>query len=518
MSVFETEVASVVVDGRSLTVGALRSVAEHSTGVSLSGEAVSGARRGRRALEELLRANPVEGVTAFFDGTRLARVGAALECAYQTNLIRAHSTGVGPLFAGDETRAILTALLNSLAKGYSAVRPEVLERLAHYLNHGVTPAVPELGSLGAAGDMVPLAHIASTLIGEGQVVRDGRRMETSRLLGDLGVRPLRLRFKEGRALIGGVSAMTGLGSLIAARALDQVRQAEIAAAVLTGAVGGSAAPFRATGHDLARPHRGQIDTAANLRELLRDGSAALAGGGWPQPPEAYPLRAVPQVLGAVRHTLYQTVDTLETELNSASDDPLFFGGREVFHGANGQGQPVAFAMDFATIALVQLGTLAERQLDGVLTSGAAGGLSRFLLAADPVLHHGFAAARYPALALAAENRTIGPASTQSVATGDDRLGIASMGMVAVRNARRVLENNNRILAVLFLAAAQAVDLSRRFDELGPAAQAAYDAVRSLVPPLGVDRAMAGDIELMTTALSRGEVLRAVSRYAAVALR
>ncbi|MEV0695586.1 aromatic amino acid lyase [Streptomyces sp. NPDC050388] len=510
------DVASVLIDGETLTIDGVRQVAEEGTLVGLSRSAVARARASREALEDFVRRNvPVDGATSF-GRSGVVRVGADEVSELQANLIRSHSTGIGPLFAEDEARAIVVAQLNSLAKGYSAVRPAILERLVEYLNDGLTPAVPEIGSLGAGGDATPLAHIASTLIGEGHVLRDGKRVETARALRERGVQPLRLSFKEGRALIGGTSAMTGLGSLVVARALDQVRQAEVAAALVTEALGGSAEHCLAAGHDLARPHLGQIDTAANLRELLRGGAAAVPStGGAPtgsRAPWAYSLRAVPQVVGAVRHTLYQAVSTLETELNSAQDDPLFFADQEVFHGANGHGQPIAFAMDFATIALVQLGVLAERQLQQLLNAGPGNGLPSFLTAADPALHNGFAGAQFPASALVAENRTIGPASTQGVPFAGTAHDVVSMGLVAARGARRVLENNNRILAVEFLAAAQAVDVSRRFDDLGPAAQAAYDAVRSLTPMLGVDRSMAEDVELMATALAQGEVLRAVGRY------
>ncbi|MHC0431271.1 tyrosine 2,3-aminomutase [Streptomyces sp. O3] len=519
MTVFQTGTTPVVIDGETLTIDALRTVAEQGAGVRLTGGALDRTRRGRATLDQFVRrGQTVSGVNSVDQGGgRSTRVSRAEEAELQVNLIRSHSTGVGPLFREDEVRAVVTALLSSLAKGYAAVRPVVLERLRYYLNHGVTPVVPEIGSLGASGDMAPLAHIAAALIGEGQVLRDGKRVSTARVLRELGVEPLSLRFKEGRALLGSTSAMTGLGALVVGRALDQVRQAEVTAALVTEAIGAGAGPFLAAGHDLARPHLGQIDTAANLRDLLRGGAAADRAVTGRRTGEPYSLRAIPQVVGAVRHTLYQAVSTLETELNSACDDVLFFEDRQVFHGANGHGQPVAFAMDFVTISLVQLGVLAERQLHHVLTVGPGAGLPEQLVLTDPVLHHGFAGAQYPAAALVAENRTISPASTQAGGSGAGQ-DVVSMGLVAVRGARRVLENNYRILAVELLAAAQAVDAARRFDELSPSAQAACDAVRSLVPPLGVDRSMAGDIELIAAALSRGELLRAVAQYGGVVPR
>ncbi|MFM9372885.1 tyrosine 2,3-aminomutase [Streptomyces sp. Da 82-17] len=519
MSVFQTDTAPVVIDGETLTVEKLNGIAEHGVAALISDTSLDKARRGRRTLEALLRRNAaVEGVNAFDRGAAGAgRVGTADEAELQANLVRSHSTGVGPVFSEDEARAVVTALLGSLAKGYAGVRPVVLERLAYYLNNGLTPVVPEIGSLGAGGDTAPLAHVAATLIGEGQVLRDGRKVAAGRVLAELGVEPLTLRFHEGQALLGSTSAATGLGSLVLGRALDQVRQAEIAAALVTEALGAGCGPFLAAGHDLARPHLGQIDTAANLRALLHGGASADGARPRRRAARPYSLRAVPQVLGAVRHTLYQSVSTLETELNSSGDDLLFFDDGKIFYGANGHGQQVAFAMDFMTIALNQLGALAERQVHQVLDAGPGSGLPEQLGATGSVLHHGFAGMRHTVSALVAENRTVGPASTQAVGSGALH-DVVSMGLLAVRAARRVLQNNYRILAVEFLTAVQAVDLSRRYEEIGPAAQAACDAVRLLVPPLGVDRPMAGDIELIASALSRGEILRAVTRLGGVVPR
>jgi histidine ammonia-lyase len=380
---------------------------------------------------------------------------------------------------------------------------------------------------------------------------------TADVLREKGIEPLQLRFKEGLALINGTSGMTGLGSLVVGRSMTQVRQAEIVTALVIEALQGSTSPFQPEGHDLARPHRGQIDTAANMRALmhgseltvehakLRDlvaangsengnghhnGSGNSNGNGHHNGngrslvdsdggvrrtevylQKAYSLRAIPQVVGAVRDTLYHAEDKLTIELNSANDNPLFFEGREIFHGANFHGQPIAFAMDFVTIALTQLGVLSERRTNRLLNRHLSYGLPEFLVKSEPGLNCGFAGAQYPATALVAENRTIGPASTQSVPSNGDNQDVVSMGLISARNARRVLQNNDKILAVEFLAAAQAVDLAERYDRLSPAAKATYDKIRSLAPTLEHDRFMADEIELVADALSRGEFLDAVAR-------
>ncbi|WP_169944008.1 tyrosine 2,3-aminomutase [Microbispora sp. H11081] len=534
MTLVETE-TSVDFDGENLDIATVRRVAENQVPCGVAPSALAKAAANRRQFEEIIRQGiPVYGVTTGYGEMIYMLVDTSKEVELQTNLVRSHSAGVGPTFAEDEARAIVAARLNALAKGYSAVRPELLERLALYLNLGITPAIPEIGSLGASGDLAPLAHIASTIIGEGYVLRDGRRVETGPILREFGIEPLKLRFKEGLALINGTSAMTGVGSLLVSRALDQVRQAEIVTALICEVLQSSTSPFLADGHDVARPHRGQIDAAANMRALLagsrlavehgdlrralKDGAEAAGdgeGAGVHRTEvylqKAYTLRAIPQVVGAVRDAVYHASSTLEIELNSSNDNPLVFEGKEVFHGANFHGQPVAFVMDYLTIALTQLGVFSERRTNRLLNRHLSNGLPEFLVAGDPGLNSGFAGAQYPATALVAENRTIGPASIQSVPSNGDNQDVVSMGLIATRNARRVLENNHKILAVEYLAAAQAVDLSGRYDGLSPAGKAAYEMVRSLVPTLDRDRYMADDIELVAAALSRGELVNAVGR-------
>jgi histidine ammonia-lyase len=503
----------------------------------VSKSALEKAAKTRRMFEDIAAQDiPIYGVTTGYGEMIYMLVPPAKEVELQTNLVRSHSAGTGPLFAEDEARAIVAARLNALSKGYSAVRPEVLERLALYLNLGITPAIPEIGSLGASGDLAPLSHIAITLIGEGYVLRGGKRVPTGQVLREHGIPPLELRFKEGLALINGTSAMTGLGALVTGRAMTQVRQHEIVTALIIETLRGSTSPFLPEGHDIARPHAGQIDTAANMRALmagsaltvehadlrrqvadegeLGQGDGRLHADGVQRTKiylqKAYSLRAIPQIVGAVRDTLYHATTKIDIELNSANDNPLFFAGQEIFHGANFHGQPIAFAMDFVTIALTQLGVLSERQSNRLLNRHLSYGLPEFLVAGDPGLNSGFAGAQYPATALIAENRTIGPASTQSVPSNGDNQDVVSMGLISARNARRVLKNNETILALEYLAAAQAVDVSGRYDGLSPAGQATHDAVRALVPTLDRDRFMADDLETISNALSRGEFADAIA--------
>ncbi|GGU98092.1 histidine ammonia-lyase [Actinomadura cremea] len=533
----QTEIRMPVdINGEDLDIDGLRQVAEHRTPCRLTPTVLDKAAKSRAQFETLVTQDvPVYGVTTGYGEMIYMLVDRANEVELQTNLVRSHSAGVGEPFAEDESRAIVAARLNALAKGYSAVRPEILERLALYLNLGITPAIPEIGSLGASGDLAPLSHLACTLIGEGRVLRDGAAVETGPELRRLGIEPLELRFKEGLALINGTSAMTGLGALVVGRAFEQIRQAEICTALVIEALRGSMSPFQPEGHDVARPHPGQIDSAANMRALLRGSGLTVEHADLRRTVQerkrdeasvqrtdiymqkAYSLRAIPQVLGAVRDALGRAGETVDVELNSATDNPLFFEGREIFHGANFHGQPVAFAMDFTTIALTQLGVLSERRLNRVLNRHLNYGLPEFLVMGEPGLNSGFAGAQYPATALVAENRTIGPASTQSIPSNGDNQDIVSMGLIGARNARRVLNNNNTILALEFLAAAQAVDVAGRRDGLGPAGAATYELVRSLAPTLERDRYMADEIEAVADAVSRGTFLEA-ARSAGIELR
>ena len=478
---------------------------------------------------------PVYGVNTGFGALKSVRIPEEDVERLQANLVRSHAAGMGPELEPKAVRLMLALRAHSLALGASGVRVELVERLLSMLEKDCLPVVPSRGSLGASGDLIPLAHLALGIIGEGEIRRNGAVEPAASALANAGLGPIALQAKEGLALINGTSAMTGLGALVVDRALDQVRQAETITALVIEALQGSTSPFLPEGHDVARPHQGQIDTAANMRDLMRGSEAAVEHAELRRQVQAgkqngksvqrtnvylqkaYSLRAIPQILGGVRDTLYHARLKLDIELNSANDNPLFFEGEEIFHGANFHGQPIAFVMDFVTIALTQLGVLSERRTNRLLNRHLSYGLPEFLVMGEPGLNSGFAGAQYPATALVAENRTIGPASTQSIPSNGDNQDVVSMGLISARNARRVLQNNQHILAVELIAAAQAVDLSQRYDKLSPAARATYDAVRALVPTLERDRFMADDIEAVAASLAGGKVLESV-RNSGVALR
>jgi histidine ammonia-lyase/tyrosine ammonia-lyase len=507
-------------DGHQLRIDDVVAVARDGYTVRLDAEVLERVRTSRAGLEALAeRGTPIYGVNTGFGEMvhNWVQDGAAL----QQNLLRSHCAGVGEIFNREEARAMMVARINSLARGYSAIRAEVLARLVDYVNLGITPAIPHIGSLGASGDLAPLAAMAITLTGEGYVLdRNGARAPTRGVLLEKGLAPLKLAYKEGLSLINGTSAMTGLGCLIVERFRAQVRQAEIIASLAVEALQASTGAFMAAGHDLGKPHPGQIASASNLRKLTEGSQLAKsheslaaamrvgASGGKSDTQvfmqKAYSLRCVPQILGAVRDTLDFCAGVVERELNSSNDNPLFFGGEDVFHGGNFHGQHVAFAMDYLAIAATQVGVISERRLNRLLNPHLNRALPEFLVAKQPGLRCGFAGAQYPATALVAENRTLcSPASIQSVPANGDNQDVVSMGLIAARTAKKIVDNTSYILAIELLAACQAVDLIGGGAKLSAAGRAVHEFLRESVPSLDEDRYMSDEIEVVAELVRKG---------------
>ncbi|MFN2646893.1 MAG: tyrosine 2,3-aminomutase [Burkholderiales bacterium] len=518
-----------LLDGQTLAIADVVSIACGGQPAGLDQAVLGRLAAGRAGLEALAEQGlPIYGVNTGFGEMVHNWVESKDTRALQENLLRSHCAGVGETFAREEARAMMVARVNSLARGYSAIRPEVVMRLVEFLNRDITPAIPQIGSLGASGDLAPLAAMAITLIGEGYVLGDdGVRLPAARALGANGLAPLALRGKEALSLINGTSAMTGLACLVLAQFRTQIMQAEVIAALALEALQASTGAFAAAGHELAKPHPGQVASAANLRRLTADSGLApsheslsramreQASGGKAGTgvflQKAYSLRCIPQVLGAVRDTLSFCTGVVERELNSSNDNPLYFGGEDLFHGGNFHGQHVAFAMDYLAIAATQLGVLSERRLNRLLSPHLNGPLPAFL-SRDPGPRCGFAGAQYPATALVAENRALcSAASIQSVPANGDNQDVVSMGLIAARTAKRIVQNASYILAIELLAACQAIDLSTRASELSPAGRAVHSFVRDQIPALDHDRFMSDDIELTADFLRKGALLSVVEQ-------
>jgi histidine ammonia-lyase len=429
--------------------------------------------------------------------------------AFQTNLVRSHACGLGSLHPREVVRATLAVRALTLAQGRSGVRRAVVATLLAMLDADVCPAVPETGSVGASGDLVELAHVALAAIGEGTVLVDGRVRPARDALAQAGIAPLVLEGREGLALMNGTACEAGQAALLAVGAAELVAVAEGAAALVVDVLGANPEAFDPRLH-AARPHPGQIETAARMARLL-DGSTRVRGagargalgGGRAEPvQDPYTLRCVPQVLGAVRATLAHLREVVTIEVNAVGDNPTFFPEDDVvLHGGNFHGQPLALAVDHAKVALAEVALFSERRLARLLDPATNGGLPPFLIRDSAGTRSGLMGVQYCASSSVAENAVLAhPATLGSVPTNANNQDVVPMGSVGVRQARRILENARRIVAIELVAAAEAVDVAGP-DGFAPGTRAVYDAVRALVPPLVVDRPLGADVERVVASMS-----------------
>jgi len=462
----------VVLTGADLTIAEVEAVARAEAAVALDVHARERMQEARDVVESLVAEGAVVyGVTTGFGALASTRIDPADAGRLQEHLLMSHAAGVGPAFPREVVRAMLLLRANTLALGHSGCRPLVVDRLLEFLASGIHPVVPEQGSVGASGDLAPLAHLALPLIGRGQVELRGVVTPALVALRETGLEPLTLEAKEGLALLNGTQMMSAIGALLLADADRMVRTASVVAAMSVEALLGTDVAFAAA-YQLARPHPGQIAVAAELRHLLRD-SALQTGhhGHAHKVQDPYSLRCIPQVHGAVRDTLDHLRRVLDIELNSATDNPLVFpgggvadvdtlatGGGRVISGGNFHGEPIALALDFAKIALAELGSISERRTALLVDPRLNGGLSPFL-ASDSGIDSGMMIYQYTAAALASENKVLAhPASVDSIPTSANQEDHVSMGSIAARHARAVLGHVEAILSIELLVAAQALDL------------------------------------------------------------
>lgn len=486
----------ILVDGRSLSLGDVERVAMGDEAqLRLSDEARSAVVRARRTVEEVVATGaPVYGVTTGFGRLADVRVPREDQATLQKNLLRSHAAGTGQPLPVPEVRALLLLRANALARGHSGCRPEVVELLLAFLERGIHPVIPEAGSVGASGDLAPLAHAALPLIGEGEVLTaDGLPTPAAEVLRGQGLEPLELREKEGLALINGTQATTGIGVLAltaAERALDTL---ETAGAMSLEALLGTPEAFRAEVHE-ARPHPGQIESARILRELLR-GSEIRESHRHDDPrvQDAYSLRCMPQVHGAARSALAYVRGVLELEVNSATDNPLIFpDSTSVVSAGNFHAQLVAQALDLLCMAVADLASISERRLERLLNPDLSG-LPAFLTP-HPGLNSGYMILQVTVVDLLSELRVLAhPASVDSVPTSANQEDHVSMGMAAARKARRAVDALERVVAAELLAAAQGLEFRRPLRG-SPAVEAAHGKIRSRVRALDEDRPPAPDLE------------------------
>lgn len=507
---------TITLNGEHLTLDEVVAIADGAP-VRLAEEALPRMARSRAAVEQFLaRGEIVYGVTTGFGFFKDRVIPPDQVLELQRNLVRSHAAGVGPILSEREVRAMLAVRANTLAKGYSGVRPVVVETLIAMLNRGVHPVVPGQGSLGASGDLAPLAHLALVTIGEGEAIYQGERLAGSEALRRAGIPPLQLEAKEGLALLNGTALMTGVGALVTHRAEVLVQTADIAGCLSLEALHGTAEAFDERLHAV-RPHPRQVDCAAYLRRLLA-GSTYVRGRDPLNVQDPYTLRCIPQVHGAVRDAIAYARWVIEIELNSATDNPLIFcDGEEpcVLSGGNFHGEPLALAMDYLAMALTDLGNMSERRCARLVDATANGGLLPPFLTRKGGLQSGFMLAQYTAAALAAENKVLAhPASTDNITASANVEDHNSMGATATLKARRMITNVETIVAIELLLATQGIDFRREAlgaeARLGQGTSPVYALIRQHVPFLEEDRPLSPLIESVRQLVASGAIVRAIS--------
>lgn len=494
------------ITGNDLRLEDLRDVCVGQCKVSLATAARKDVETARAVVEELLRGDKV----AYAVNTGVGKLSDVLIPPaqireLQLNLIRSHCVGVGEPLSEAETRAMILLRANSLAKGHSGVRPLIIETFCEMLNRGVHPVIPSQGSVGASGDLAPLAHMAAVLIGEGEAIYQGKRMSGTEAMKAAGIAPVTLEAKEAISLINGTQAMLAVGALAVMAAENLVDTADAIGAMSLEGLKGTMVAFDERIHK-ARPHPGQVQTAANVRRMLEGASTVRdshANCGRVQ--DAYSLRCIPQVHGAVRDAITWCRKVFEIECNSAVDNPLVFTDtRSILSGGNFHGEPLAFALDMLAIALTALAGISERRLERMVNPALSEGLPPFL-AAGAGLNSGFMMAQVTAAALVSENKIYAhPASADSITTSGNKEDFVSMGMTAANKLKKVIENTTNVMAIEAMAAAEALD------HLAPLKSTARvekvkAAVRAVCPRVEKDRVMSGDFARVAAAIAAGSM-------------
>ena len=504
----------VYVDGETLSVEDIIKVARDKVEVTITKEAKERVKASREALEKLVEDGEViYGVNTGFGALSTRRISSEYIEQLQSNLIRSHSSGVGKPLDVEVVRALMLLRVNALAKGYSGIRMRTLETLVHMLNKGVHPRIPAKGSVGASGDLAPLSHMILVLLGEGEAEYKGVIMNGRQALEKADIKPARLGSKEGIALNNGTQLMTAIAALTLHDAENLVRVAEVASALTFEALQGVLDAYDENIHRV-RPHEGQKTTAHNIRSLvegsmlIQTGKEAMKKSG--RPHDSYTLRCAPQILGTARDAIAYVRKIVETELNSATDNPLVFAELgQCLSGGNFHGQPISLAMDLLAIALTIVGNFSERKTARLVDEKLNNGLPPFLtpLRKESGLKSGLMTVQYTAAALASENKVLShPACTDSIPTSANFEDFVSMGSTAARKANEILENVEYIVAIELLCASQAIEF-RGPEKLGKGTRLAYSTIRKAVPMVKEDRLLSADIETIRKMIRTGEFLK-----------
>ncbi|MBS3906016.1 MAG: histidine ammonia-lyase [Syntrophaceae bacterium] len=500
----------ITLDGKHLTLEKVLEVAEGKARVKISSSVNKKMKRSRDFVEEALeQGEKIYGVTTGFGLLSDQLINLSQIEALQRNLIRSHCVGVGPYFDEKTTRAIMLLRANVLAMGYSGTRMEVLKTLVEMINRGVHPRIPEQGSVGASGDLAPLAHLASVLMGEGEALFHGKVMSGRKAMEKAGIPILTLKAKEGLSLINGTQVMTAVGILSLLRAERLCKMADIVGACTLDALEGTLSAFDPDIQKV-RPFPGHLAVSKNFQKLCRKSEIEESHKFCSKIQDAYSVRCIPQVHGAVRDGLSFVRKILEIEVNSATDNPLIFADQgKILNCGNFHGEPVAFAMDLLGIIISELGSISERRIEKLINP-ALSGLPAFLTA-EGGLHSGLMMVQVSAAALASENKILAhPASVDSIPTSADKEDHVSMGTIAARKGRDIVTNVEHILAMELLCATQGLEFLLPLRP-GIGVQEAYRVVREKVPAIKGDRRFSTDIKRIQHLIESGEVLKKVER-------
>lgn len=514
----------VVLDGNHLTLEQVADVARDFRMVTLNPDAVEKMAKSRTLVDKwVAEGKPIYGINTGFGSLQDVKILSDRVQQLQENIIFSHAAGVGEALPEEVVRAIILLRANALAKGFSGIRVEVVERLLEMLNKRLSPVIPEKGSVGSSGDLAPLAHMTLPLIGKGEAFYGGERLSGAEAMKKAGIEQIVLRAKEGLALTNGTQFMTAIGVLALLDAEALTKQADIAGAMSLDAMKGKSAAFVEEVHEL-RPFKGQIDTARNIRVLI-SGSALVDSEDADtkeKQQDAYSLRCLPQVHGASRQSIAFVRSMLEIEINAATDNPLIIPSESSTNGAsedrsisagNFHGQPIGLSMDFLSLALSELGNISERRVARMMNKHESFGLLAYLIE-DAGPNSGMMIAQYTAAALVSENKVlIHPASGDSIPTSANQEDHNSMGSIAARQAREVLANVQRVIAIELLCAAQAIGIRiKNGQKPGVGTGAAHDLIRQHVAQRERDtqEVMYKDIQKVFELVCSGEVISVVN--------
>lgn len=497
---------TVIIDGESLTIQEVHRVAREEEEVALAEECLKKIETSRKIVEQKLEADEdVYGINTGFGELANVKIDKEKTEKLQENLVLSHASGVGDPLDVDIVRAVMLLRVNTLAKGYSGVRFELVDTLIEMLNKKVHPLIPSQGSVGASGDLAPLAHMSLVLIGKGEALFEEEIISGKEALDKAGIEPITLQAKEGLALLNGTQVMTAIGALAVRDADLLLKSAQIASAMSLEALMGTSTAFDERIHKV-RPHQGQINTAKNLRALTKNSEIIESHEECERVQDPYTLRCMPQVYGAAKDALEYVKKVLKIEMNSANDNPLVFPEGDVISGGNFHGQPIALAMDFFSAAISEIGDISERTTDKLMYHEESG-LPPFL-AEDSGLNSGFMIAQYTAASLVSENKVLAhPASVDSIPTSAGQEDHVSMGAISARHARDILTNVERIVAIELIASAQGLEFHDL--EPGEGVKEAFKLVREYIQPLEGDRPLYEDIEMARDLIISRELVDAV---------